>query len=368
MPFTPSIASTASSVVEISDDEGDDLPLRILEEVIANQFDSLKSELALARAPTVPPELVDTLAHRIEALLATGERGTTVDLALTKKLDELQSRLELVVTEGLERATAHNATVRQRRPTVSTLDPTRPVSAPPARPVTPGLGYEPAAQYGAFIDDLRAVVQPLAKNEVDIEALSAKLVTTLQPQLAALLAHEQVSIVAPGPEAMGKLQVSLDELAEKLALEKAKVESPTSPAFPLNFAETVAAAVVSRLDKAPATRDDRLAQAEAGLVPPSAHFDLDSIRSTLDALKTGQAQQLAILTTSQSLQAALKDAVGQLTLDLNSRHDSANSDFQELLRKHASTLVPQAPVSDKLADLELQCVDRLGASDLTSPR
>ncbi|GJN92348.1 hypothetical protein Rhopal_005378-T1 [Rhodotorula paludigena] len=353
MPFTPSIASTASSVVEISDDEGD-LPLRILEEVIANQFDSLKSELALARAPTVPLELVDTLAHRIEALLATGERGTTVDLALTKKLDELQSRLELVVTEGLERATAHNATVRQRRPTVSTLDPTRPVSAPPARPATPGLEYEPAAQYGAFIDDLRAVVQPLAKNQVDVEALSAKLVASLQPQLTALLAHEQSSIAAPGREAMGKLQVSLDELAGKLALEKAQVESPTSPAFPVTFAETIAAAVVSRLENAPALGDDRLAQAEAGLVPPSAQFDLDSFCSTLDALKTGQAQQLAILTTSQSLQAALKDAVGQLTLDLTSRHDSANSDRQELLRKHASTLVPQGPVSDKLADLELQ--------------
>ncbi|BGP42330.1 hypothetical protein JCM10449v2_006335 [Rhodotorula kratochvilovae] len=358
-PATSPPPGSSSSMIEASvvshDEDEDDLPLRILENLISAHFDDLKAELALSRDQHKPEadDLVDKLGARVELLLATQQLAPgSVTPALEAMLDGAHKRIEQLVAGALERTAVDGASAggRPRRPTL--LDPNRPTSAPPLRPSTPLLidVGGPALAYGAFIEDLQRTVQPLVRDPLEPEVLAAKIAAALQPQVTELLATLQQQ--APSTASS---QVTV---VDPLALEK--VNQILEPALAQlsvleGLAEAVASAVVARVGTAAANgvHDEQLVQAEAGLGAPSPH---DSLRSTLQALKMGQEQLADALKGSQDEQAALKSAIGQHRHDFTSHQDFAFTKLEEFLKTHLGGTPASNSAADaaKIVDLEAQ--------------
>ncbi|GAA5856582.1 hypothetical protein JCM8547_005876 [Rhodosporidiobolus lusitaniae] len=331
MPLTPVTDGERDSVVEVSGDENgvdeDDLPLRILEEIISSQFDGLKAELALLRPKKHDEDnLVDSFAARVELLLATSNLRSPAPADFADLVTAAHERTESSIVAALNRlqiSTVSLPVPSPPRPLPSVPQPQLSLSAPatPVRPVTPALEVGPAAAYGAFLDDLRATVLPLAKQQVDVEVLVARLGALVQPQFDELFSRVEKQGKEESSAVVDELKALLDsfvgnvskELEEKLA------------AATLNKAEE------GRVESSSLTQEDKEVAAR--------------LASDVQAVKQAQEKILSSAVQTQ-------DRLGQLGLDVTSRLESAYGQLEELIKAQAeSTKEGQAA---KIADLEIQ--------------
>lgn len=187
VPLTPFTDGDGASVVQYSGDndgsEEDDLPLRILENILADQFDSLKIDLAALRSKPDYDDLVESFATRVELLLATSHLRSSTTEDLPTLIADAHERTERVVLAALQRFQPSSSSLFLSPPSRPTpIRSQTSVSAPttPMRSVTPGLEASPAAAYGSFLDDLRATVLPLTQSQIDVESIKKGLEDKIQ--------------------------------------------------------------------------------------------------------------------------------------------------------------------------------------------
>ncbi|GAA6013689.1 hypothetical protein JCM10207_004821 [Rhodosporidiobolus poonsookiae] len=335
MPLTPVTGDDRDSVVEFSGDEEieeDDLPLQILEQIISEQFNSLKAELAM-RPHQDQAALVDAFADRVELLLATSGRGTSEPAHLVSLLADAHERTERAILTALDRFALPSSVVLSA-PHLAPSEPQLSLSAPvtPMRLSTPAFDGGPAAAYGAFLDDLRATVQPLVRSQVDSEVLVAKLAAVFQPQLAHILSRMPLTGQEASKAVVDELRAVLKTQAASAQVEKAKLAADLAellapslaPIASLSgFADTVTVSLTEHLKRQP-----------NGTTSAAETAELDLVRSTLASLKDGQAGLVEAATRTQDLQTSLKSSMGQLGLDVTSRLDVAYSQLEELFKVH----------------------------------
>jgi len=205
-----------------------------------------------------------------------------------------QDSLVEAVADRLEGLLVSTNSGRTRALSLSTqqlgLSPTHSV----LRPATPALESHPAAAYSVFLDDLRATVLPLVQTPIDTHSLTTKLTVQLQQELA--------------------------RHSEEMLKASTRHESSSSPS--LGDLKQVA------------TKPEALAEAVK---------DLSSKFSQL-------AQNVNL---SQAASTNLKSTMGQLSLDVTSRLDSAYSALDVLLQEHLAKL-PSPDYLAKINDLEAQ--------------
>ncbi|GAA6029006.1 hypothetical protein JCM8097_001548 [Rhodosporidiobolus ruineniae] len=349
-------------------EEEDDLPLRVLEAIISEQFERLKHDLAATRPAATHDDLVDAFATRVELLLATANLRSPAPSDLLALLAEAHSRMERNVLDAVERlqlrSPPQQPSLLAPIPRLSLAEPPTSLSAPTTpirpgtpflRPPTPGFDGGPAAAYGAFLDDLRATVQPLAREQVDVDVLSSRLASLVQPQLADILARLPASGSLSSESAKSGVEQSclVAELVEALSPSLAPLA---------NLAElraSLVSAVANELD-------DRLAASSSGegKAPP---LDIDALANRLAEAVKPQAGSVAslsevhdkLLAASSKVeegQAALKSSMGQLGLDVTSRLDAAYGQFEQLVKANLAAVGSGegADGAAKIADLEIQ--------------
>ncbi|GAA5908423.1 hypothetical protein JCM8208_006191 [Rhodotorula glutinis] len=353
VPDSPasSIVLNGSSSSVIEDDE-DDLPLRILEDLISGHFDVLKAELVAARDQSRPDleHLVDSIASRLEAVLVerqfTSRDGT---LEIDRKLDEVHKRIEQLSAAAVERVEVAEPSGRPRRPTL--LDVNRSLSAPPLRPSTPGLVEVggPALAYSAFLDDLERIVQPLVHVPLDPSALAASVASALQPHLA--------DVVERTTSSTSSSQVTV---AEPVALEKVNRDS----AFSDDDVNAIVVALETRLTCSSSRKnsDEQLEQAEAGFAVPSY---LDSVRSALETVKAGQEQLLDTLQAhrpasstfsgreqlEQVVEQVLKAVAPSTTSTDQARFSDLETQLAKARNEHGKARSEKAALQDRLEEV-----------------
>ncbi|KPV73525.1 uncharacterized protein RHOBADRAFT_54741 [Rhodotorula graminis WP1] len=280
-----SLVFNGSSSSVVADEEDDDLPLRILEDLISSHFDELKTELVAAREQTRPDldRLVDSVTSRLEAVLVAQGSSRVGAFEADRRLDEAHKRIEQLAATALERVENAEPSGRPRRPTL--LDANRSLSAPPLRPSTPGLVDVggPALAYSAFLDDLERIVQPLVHAPLDPAVLAASVASAMQPHLADL-----VERVAPSTSSS---QVTV---AEPVAFGKVNGDS-----IDQGLVDAIVTALETRITRSGARKDldAQLEQTEAGLAVPS---HLDFLQAALQAVKAGQEQLVEALKVRES--------------------------------------------------------------------
>ncbi|GAA5930732.1 hypothetical protein JCM3775_003851 [Rhodotorula graminis] len=280
-----SLVFNGSSSSVVADEEDDDLPLRILEDLISSHFDELKTELVAAREQTRPDldRLVDSVTSRLEAVLVAQGSSRVGAFEADRRLDEAHKRIEQLAATALERVENAEPSGRPRRPTL--LDANRSLSAPPLRPSTPGLidVGGPALAYSAFLDDLERIVQPLVHAPLDPAVLAASVASAMQPHLADL-----VERVAPSTSSS---QVTV---AEPVAFGKVNGDS-----IDQGLVDAIVTALETRITRSGARKDldAQLEQTEAGLAVPS---HLDFLQAALQAVKAGQEQLVEALKVRES--------------------------------------------------------------------
>ncbi|GAA5842048.1 hypothetical protein JCM9279_002767 [Rhodotorula babjevae] len=343
--------SSSSSVIE---DDEDDLPLRILEDLISGQFDQLKAELVAAREHSQPDldRLVDSIVVRLETILLERQSlGHDGPLETERKLDELQKRLELLGVAALERVENVEPSGRPRRPTL--LDASRSLSAPPLRPSTPGLidVGGPALAYSAFLDDLERIVKPLVHEPLDPAKLATSVASALQPHLADLVERTTPSTSSS--------QVTVAEPAQ---YEKVSHDST----FFINdgLVDAIVLALEGRSARSSARKDSdaQLEQAEAGLAAPP---HVDFVRSALEEVKAGQeqllgtlnARQLASSTSAapeqleQVVEQVLKKVAPSSTSADNARFSDLETQLAKARSEHGKARSEKAALQDRLEEV-----------------
>ncbi|BGP18666.1 hypothetical protein JCM10213v2_006732 [Rhodosporidiobolus nylandii] len=384
MSLTP---SAGDSVVEFSGDEEegaeeDDLPLRILENIISTQFNGLKAEMSSLRAQPDHDALVDALATRVELLLATSNLRAAEPSDFPSLLAGAHERIERAVLDALERFQPAAASFTLAPPPAR-LEPQLSLSAPvtPIRPVTPFDGG-PAAAYGSFLDDLRATVQPLAKNHIDHDLLTSKLAALIQPQLADMLSRLASSSHETAAAVASKLEGSLAAAASATAIEKAGLASQIAqhlepclaPIASLdNLADRITQSLTQQLGEKLATTSLRAAEEGQALAidvealvqriseelkgNKPAGESLESARSALDALAEAQDKLISSNLAIKEAQVGLKSSFGQLGLDVTSRLESAYSSLEALFEARIATSNSSGAGGadpSRLAELEIQ--------------
>ena len=161
------------------------MPLRILEGIIERQFDGLRAELKKAASPLQQDSLVESVASRLEGLLASGTRGQSRDLSLS--------------TQQLGLLPPHSI----------------------LRPTTPALESHPAAAYSVFLDDLRAIVLPLVQTPIDTQSLTTQFTIQLQQELAR---HSEEMLKAVSTRRESSSIPSLGELKQVVTKQEALAE------------------------------------------------------------------------------------------------------------------------------------------------
>ncbi|GAA5823869.1 hypothetical protein JCM11251_003325 [Rhodosporidiobolus azoricus] len=374
IPLTPA-SDGQGSILDLDEGpEEDDLPLRVLEGIIATQFETLKIELTALRPAAERDSLINALADRVELLLLTSRHNSLPDFAqlLSATHDRIESTINTAIERNQQPSVAHTLSGAR-----SSLHPEWPMShsAPttPFRPTTPVFDGGPAAAYGSFLDDLRATVQPLTREQVDVEALAAKVAALVQPQLADILSRLPGESKSASPGLVDELRSVLADLATSFQAEKvnladewvAKLAPSLLPHATVNTLGTSIAAVVAQ------NVEEKLAALSlrkgnvGGAVPP---LDADAhILRFTEAVKTAQAQRegdvtdLAAKEKHDKLLAAslaTQDRLSQLSMDVTNRLDVAYSQLEALVKAQlassSSSSGSEGDVGRKVAELEIQ--------------
>ncbi|GAA5876209.1 hypothetical protein JCM1840_007073 [Sporobolomyces johnsonii] len=361
LPLTPLTDASTGSLVEFSDDgineeDEDDLPLRILEDIISKQFDGLRDELRSFRSASEhdlakQEAVVDAFASRVELLLATSNlRSTDGSASLLTLVDEAQTRTERALLDAIDRLPTAGKSGHPSLPEASLLSVTAPM-----RPTTPAIDMHPAAAYGVFLDDLRATVQPLAKDPLDVEVLASKLASLVQPQLADILtrlppqSHETANIV------VDKLKGPLEGLAAAASIDPVLLSKAlaadlrsTLTALLKDVVGTVEARMTGSGDPVGEKLLEHVKEGNAAVTASIAGLET-KLRMLLEA----QVKFAQSTSAGQEMQAALKSAMGQLGLDVTSRLDVAYSQLEERFKAHLAS-APAPDSEAKLVDLENQ--------------
>ncbi|GAA5924142.1 hypothetical protein JCM1841_004585 [Sporobolomyces salmonicolor] len=361
LPLTPLTDASTGSLVEFSDDgiseeDEDDLPLRILEDIISKQFDGLRDELRSFRSASEldlakQEAVVDAFASRVELLLATSNfRSADGSASLLALVDDAQKRTERALLDAIDRLPTAGKSRHPSLPEASLL----PITAP-MRPVTPAIDMHLAAAYGVFLDDLRATVQPLAKDPLDVEVLASKLASLVQPQLADILtrlppqSHETVNLV--GDKLKGPLEgLAAAASVDPVLLSKALAEELRSTVTALwkDVVGTVEARMSASGDPAGEMLLEHVKEGNATVTA-----SLAGLEAKLRMLLEAQATFAQSTSAGQEMQSVLKSAMGQLGLDVTSRLDVAYSQLEERFRARLAS-TPAPDLEAKVTDLENQ--------------